>query len=100
MSRFILSPEARDDLFEIADYIARDNPKAARRVVQEIRRAMERLAQMPMIGHLREDLTGEPLRFWPVFSYLIIYRPESKPLQIARVLHGARDVSSILSRGF
>lgn len=100
MSRYILSPEAREDLDEIADYIARDSPKAARRVMEELKAAMVRLAQMPGIGHLREDLSDEPLRFWPVFSYLIIYRAERKPLQVVRVLHGARDVRSILERGF
>ncbi len=100
MSRFLLSPEARDDLAEIADYIAQDSPAAARRVIRELKAAMERLAQIPAIGHLREDLTDEPLRFWPVYSYLIIYRPEDKPLQVVRVLHGARDVQSILARGF
>ena len=100
MSRFILSPEARDDLDEIIDYIARDSPQAARRVLEKIKDAIVLLAEMPMIGHLREDLTEEPLRFWPVYSYLIIYRFERKPLEIVRILHGARDVKSILARGF
>ncbi len=48
------------------------------------------------MGHLREDLAEEPLRFWPVYSYLIIYRPDSRPLEIVRVLHGARDVRNLL----
>jgi antitoxin ParD1/3/4/toxin ParE1/3/4 len=48
------------------------------------------------MGHVREDLSRTPLRFWPVFSYLIIYRSEARPIQILRVLHGARDVQSIL----
>ncbi|MCP3959871.1 MAG: type II toxin-antitoxin system RelE/ParE family toxin [bacterium] len=100
MRRYILSPEAREDLIEIAEYIAQDSPKAARQVMKQLRSAMMRLAEMPGIGHLREDLTDEPLRFWPVFSYLIIYRPDRKPLEVVRVLHGARDVSSILARGF
>ena len=63
MSRYILSPEARDDLLEIAEYIAQDSPRAARRVVKELEAAMERLARMPGIGHLREDLSEETLRF-------------------------------------
>jgi antitoxin ParD1/3/4/toxin ParE1/3/4 len=57
---------------------------------------MRRLAQSPPIGHLREDLTEEPVRFWSVHSYLIVYDPETQPLQILRILHGARDVRRIL----
>lgn len=49
------------------------------------------------MGHVREDLARTPLRFWPVYSYLIIYRAETQPLQILRILHSARDVKSILS---
>lgn len=51
----------------------------------------------PGLGHLREDLTDEPLRFWPVHSYLIIYRPGRTPLQIVRVLSGYRDIRDLLS---
>jgi plasmid stabilization system protein ParE len=46
---------------------------------------------MPGKGHLREDL-GEDLRAWVVYSYLIIYRPAKKPLQVVRVVSGYRDV--------
>jgi antitoxin ParD1/3/4/toxin ParE1/3/4 len=41
-------------------------------------------------------LTDEDVRFWPVFKYLVIYRPETKPLEIIRVLHGRCDVERIL----
>jgi antitoxin ParD1/3/4/toxin ParE1/3/4 len=58
---------------------------------------MAKLARTPGMGHLREDLADEPLKFWPVYSYLIIYRPETRPLQIVRVLHGARDLRRLLS---
>lgn len=57
---------------------------------------MVKLAGMPEMGHVREDLAQASLRFWPVYSYLIVYLPESRPLQILRVLHGARDVRSLL----
>lgn len=42
------------------------------------------------------DLASESLRFWPVYSYLIIYRPNSEPIEVVRVLHGARDISAIM----
>jgi plasmid stabilization system protein ParE len=97
MARFVLSPEARDDLREIRDYIARDSAEAARRVLSELRAAMRRLAEMPEMGHFREDLADEPLRFWPVHSYLIIYRPDRNPLEVVRVLSGYRDIAELLS---
>lgn len=95
MSRYLLAPEASADLEEIADYIALDNPAAARRVLAALQAAMRKLAATPGLGHLRLDLAPEPLRFWQVYSYLIVYRPE-RPLQVARVLHAARDARAIL----
>jgi antitoxin ParD1/3/4/toxin ParE1/3/4 len=61
-----------------------------------LRTAMTRLAEMPEIGHVREDLADEPLRFWPVYSYLIIYRPDARPLQVVRVLSGSRDITELV----
>jgi plasmid stabilization system protein ParE len=50
------------------------------------------------MGHLREDLPAiDPtLRFFSVYSYLIIYCADTDPLEVVRVLHGARDVRRIL----
>jgi antitoxin ParD1/3/4/toxin ParE1/3/4 len=50
------------------------------------------------VGHVREDLTDEPVKFWPVNSYLIVYDPTARPVEIARVIHGHREVSAILSQ--
>jgi len=35
-------------------------------------------------------------RFLLVYSYLIVYRHETKPLRIIQALHAARDVQSVL----
>jgi antitoxin ParD1/3/4/toxin ParE1/3/4 len=96
MSRFVLTPAARGDLEGIVDYIAKDSPDAAQRVRRELRDSMRKLARTPGMGHFRSDLSDEPLRFWQVYSFLIIYRPETRPLQIVRVLRAARDVRTIL----
>ncbi len=96
MSRFVLTPAARGDLEEIVDFIAQDSPDAAQRVRRELRNSMRMLANTPGMGHFRGDLSDEPLRFWQVYSFLIIYRPETRPLQILRVLRAARDVRTIL----
>lgn len=96
MSRFVLTPAARADIEELHDFIDLDSPAAAARVRAALRDAMRRLAASSHLGHLRQDLTDEPLRFWPVYSYLVIYRPDTKPLQVVRVLHASRDVRSLL----
>ncbi len=76
MSRYRFSENARDDLQAIVDYVTDDSgPARAAGVVRDLFNALERVAEMPEIGHRREDLTGSDLRFWPVFSYLIVYKP-------------------------
>lgn len=61
--------------------------------------AVGKLAERPGIGHTREDLTDRPVKFWSVYSYLLVYDPESRPLTIIAVLHGARDVAELLKHG-
>ena len=97
MKAFRLSPDGRGDIESLWLYIARDNPKAATRVTTVIRDACRHLAEFPNAGHKREDLTTRTdVLFWPIYSFLIVYRPTTQPLQIVRVLHGNRDVSEIL----
>lgn len=50
----------------------------------------------PGIGHVREDLADKRHRFFPLGSYLIVYRSEAKPLQVVRILHASRDVQQLL----
>lgn len=96
IEKFDLTQGARRDLRELWEFIAEDNLDAADRVVADITAAFARLAQMPGLGHAREDLTARPLLFWPVHSYLIVYRSDRKSLQIVAVVHGACDVPRIL----
>ncbi len=95
MKRFKLSPEAAQDIREIWAYIAADSIGAARRLRLQIFDACQRVADSPGIGHSREDLTDKPVLFWPTGSCLIIYTVR-KPVEIVRVLHGARDIPSLL----
>jgi hypothetical protein len=41
-------------------------------------------------------LTDRPVKFWGVYSCLVVYDPASSPLTVIAVLHGARDVAQIL----
>lgn len=94
---FVLTLRAEQDIADIWDYIAADSIDAADRILTALEKAMHRLAKTPGIGHSREDLADGRHRFLLLYSYLIVYRFRTKPLQIIRVLHAARDVQAILN---
>jgi len=99
MSRYQFTPQAADDLFAIWSYIARDSTQAANRVEAAVYDACTFLAEGPLRGSTRKEITPLPLRFWTVQAfpnYIIVYDPQSDPLQIIRILHGSRDVLAIL----
>ena len=70
--------------------------KAADRVLDALETTLVKLVKNPGIGHWREELAGKQHRFFLVYSYLIVYRHEAKPLQSVPILHAARDVQSVL----
>jgi len=93
-----LTPQARSDLLEITDYIVNNSDAdRAKSVIGVIREAIEKVAETPGIGHRREDLTDEDVRFWTVFKYYVVYRPETNPLEIVTIISGWRDVRSELA---
>ena len=95
--RYVLAPEAAGDLVEIWRYIKQEaDVEMADRVEAVIREKIDFLAQTPGGGHWRKDLTDEPVKFFSVYSYLIVYRPESNPLQVVAILHGHRNVEQLL----
>lgn len=99
MSGYQFTPLASEDLCEIWSFIAQDNPNAADRVEAAIFRACDLVADAPLAGQIRRDLTSLPLRFWvvqPYSNYLIVYDPRTNPLQVIRIIHGARNLPSIL----
>ena len=95
MGQYQLTTLAREDLFEILDYVADRNPSASDRLETAILESFDFLASTPFAGHVRPDLPPRPVRFWavPRFpNYLIVYDPDSTPLTIIRIVHGARDL--------
>lgn len=95
--RYLLAPEAATDLVQIWRYIKKQSSmEMADHVESVILDRIRFLAKNPGAGHWRRNLTDQPVRFFPVYSYLIVYRPNTKPLQVVSILHGRRDVEQIL----
>ena len=82
MSIYALTPFAKADIFDIWCYIAEDSEDAANRVEQAIYEACAFVAEAPLRGHSRRDLTTRSHRFWTVTrypNYSVVYRPEPPP---------------------
>lgn len=82
-------------------FIAEDNPNAADNVEREILATCRRLAKYPRMGIKRQDITALPVRFWtiPKFpNYVIVYRPETIPLQVIAILHAKRNLKEVLEK--
>lgn len=99
MAGYTLTRTAEDELQEILRFIAEDSGVERALVVHEkLADAFETLAASPEIGFRRRELTGDRIRWWPVFRLLIIYDPETEPLTVLRVIHGAREVERLFRR--
>lgn len=91
-----LSPECVEDLQSIWQFIAADNAEAADKLLDQFFDAFENLSQWPKQGHRRADLTNRAVRFWPLGKYLVVYRETRHVLEIVAVLHGARDIPTVI----
>lgn len=96
MRRYVTTQAARRDLREIWNELAVDSVAAADRVIDRLERAMALVGESPTLGHWREDVADKRHRFFIVFSYVVVYHCASTPIEILRVIHGARDLQSLL----
>jgi toxin ParE1/3/4 len=93
-----LSPRVPDDLEEIADFIATDSPRHAMRLLRDLRAKMKAIARQPELYRLRPEI-GADARVALVGQYLILFRIHRNAVRIERVVHGGRDLKSILDAG-
>jgi toxin ParE1/3/4 len=91
---FVLTPQAKADLEEILLDIASDSPHTADRLRIEFHRAFQRLGRSPGIGHYRDEFLDRRYRFWNLYSYVVAYVWERKPIAIIAVIHGRRDLAA------
>lgn len=97
MARIIRAPESVQDAAEIYAYIARDNAHAAMQLLLQFDRVFRRLSESPLSGKAA-DVLAPKLRSVPVGAYLVFYRPIADGIEVARILHGARDIEVEFSR--
>lgn len=95
MTRYRIAKQAVEDMEAIWLYIAEDNPSAADQMLDTFQDKFRLLGEHPQAGRSRNDL-GENLRSIPVGNYVVIYRRHNKYIEIIHIIHGARDIPSLL----
>ena len=95
MSTARFSADAEADLHAIVEFIARDNPVAAREWLSIVRDRCHLLAEHPLTGELREGFGVAGCRSVTVGVYVIFFRPSRDDVEIARILHGSRDLGNL-----
>ncbi|WP_158808324.1 type II toxin-antitoxin system RelE/ParE family toxin [Beijerinckia sp. L45] len=92
----VYTPQARDDLDGIFDFIAVTNPRRARTYIDEIRAACSTLCDTPMIGTERPDLRAG-LRVLPLWRRIVIaYELPPDRVDILRIFARGRNYDAIL----
>ena len=81
---------ARDDIAGIHEYIARDNPVAAAKVIAAIERSTMRLADFPLSGRIGAVEATRELVV-PQLPFIAVYRLIHDGVEIIGVFHAAQD---------
>jgi addiction module RelE/StbE family toxin len=81
---------ALNHLTQIHDYIAKENPAAAKRVIERIEDAIGRLSMLPMSGR-PGVVKGTRLLAVPGAPYIVVHRIRADTVEILAVLHTARQ---------
>lgn len=96
-----IRPKARMDVVELATYIGDDNVAAASRFLDACEATFKFLLQSPRIGAIY--LTKNPrlvdlrvLRVKGFPNHLTFYLERANGIEIVRVVHGARDLDTLL----
>jgi toxin ParE1/3/4 len=90
MTTRIITSGALRQISDIHDYIERDNPESAQKVVDRIQKIIELVTERPRIGHRMRERS---VRLYVVkpYSYIVFYRYSARTdtVRIIRLRHGA-----------
>jgi addiction module RelE/StbE family toxin len=83
--KIIYSKQAKEQLTNIKDYIAKDNKTVAIRYLSKIKHKIEILEDYPYIGKVNTTMNTRSIRDFVVFGYKIIYKINIKTITILAI---------------
>ncbi len=91
----IISPLAVDDIEGISSDIASSNHDAAIQWLDRLEEILQLFHEHPEVGELREGFGVPGCRSFSYGMYVIFFRRRGDDVEIARVVHGRRDLSNL-----
>ena len=89
--RVVWTRSARRHLDEIAEFVARDSPEGARRVVEQALAAASSLETLSDRGRVVPEPADPAIREIFVYRYRLIYRTAGDTVAVIAFIHGARE---------
>ena len=89
---------AKNDLDEVAEFIARDSQFYAKAVVKEARKAAKYLRVFAERGRIVPEGNSSDIRELFLWRYRLIYKVAPNHVYILAFVHGARDLESLWKR--
>lgn len=86
--KFLIS--AMEDMRSIKAFIAKDNPKAAVRMIKKIRAAVKHLEEFPHSGRIIPETANPQLREVIISNYRVMYQISDSTINIFAVYEGHR----------
>lgn len=93
-AKIVWLDQAEDDLFALFSYLYPRNPAATMKYIADVRLAIERLGDFPLLGRVYDDR----YRLIVKRNHLIFYRYDElrHAIIIARIIDSRRDVPKVL----
>ena len=96
MAQLAWTEPALSDLNEIAEYIALENPRAARELVQRVFSTVERLEQHPKSGRIPDELERGRYREVVAGPCRIFYRLAGDQVLILYIMRSERQLRNFI----
>jgi toxin ParE1/3/4 len=90
MSRVVWTAQAKADLREIREYIARDSRLYACRTIERIRAGAASCRQFPEAAAIVPEFGDADVRETFVGNYRVVFRLTPKTITVLTVIHAAR----------
>lgn len=92
MNKLIITDEAYHDIFEISEFIAQYNERAAKETIQFLFGTCNNLLDFPRLGVKKDAIKAKDVRIYIARQYLIAYCIDKDKIVILKVSNQYQDI--------